>query len=654
MLILSHVHKAYQMGDNVIHALQDVNLTIESGDFVSIMGPSGSGKSTLMHVLGLLDVPDSGTYTIAGLEVSQQSEDELAVLRRGVIGFIFQQFNLLPRISAAENVAIPLLYSQGSMPLERARVLLQQVGLGNRLEHHSNEMSGGQQQRVAIARALINQPKIIFADEPTGNLDSSSEKEIMQVLSDLNKQGITIVIVTHEESIGQQTKRIIRMLDGAIVSDERLAPIDNTHLKMAELSTTAEPAQVQSKFKQLLLHFNLGLRNLLINKVRTALSMLGILIGVGAVVAMLALGRGAQNAIEDQLASLGSNLLVLRPGAVRIGGAAVQEEVGKVTRLTFEDSLALREVPLVRETAAIVDGHVQVVYLNRNWHTSILGVTTAYPRMHNANPVAGRFFTDEENLTRSRVAILGATVIREIFGDRNPLGEFIKINRVSFQVIGVLPTKGHAGPQDQDNRVIVPLNTAMRRLLGKNYVDIIEIEAVSPEAVAKVEDVVIQVMNARHHVRENDLDSSFQLRNMAEVQAAMASSATTMAVLLAFIAAISLLVGGIGIMNIMLVSVTERTREIGLRKAVGAKRSDILTQFLVEAIVISVMGGVLGIVLAWVSTVVLTTITGWPTAISFLSVALAFLFSTAVGLVFGIYPARKASKLPPIEALRYE
>ena len=312
MLELRHAYKRYQLGDNIVQALDDVSVTIEQGDFVAIMGPSGSGKSTLLQVLGLLDVPEQGNYLINGREVATLKEDELAVIRREVIGFIFQQFNLLPRMTALENVALPLLYSEGKYDFERAAGLLEQVGLGSRMLHHPNELSGGQQQRVAIARSLINRPLMILADEPTGNLDSKSQHEILEVLKQLNASGITIIMVTHEDEIAHIAKRVIRMRDGKIISDERSGPVSPGQ-KQTQAVVTAPGTGFQ--LQHVLQHFYQGIRSLAANKVRTGLSMLGILIGVAAVVTMVALGKGAQNAITEQLASLGTNLLTLRSGA---------------------------------------------------------------------------------------------------------------------------------------------------------------------------------------------------------------------------------------------------------------------------------------------------------------------------------------------------
>lgn len=646
------------MGDEEVRAINGVSLNIEPGEFVAIMGPSGSGKSTLMHVLGLLDTPDSGSYKLMGQEVSGLKEDELAALRSEALGFVFQQYNLLARTPADENVALPLLYrSSGAIP-NLAVELLEKVGLGNRTKHKPNELSGGQQQRVAIARALVNKPSIIFADEPTGNLDSTSTKEIMDLLVELNRSGITLVLVTHESDIAAQADRIITMHDGVVATDTKKQTRSVKQVSAKRPAIRAETAKGwMEKIKHVLnsvrIYFREALRALAANKVRAALSMLGILIGVMAVISMLAVGAGAKKTMEERLSSLGSNRLILGPAKKSEG--AVKMAAGDVTRLTLDDAEALaRAKPLLRSVSPQVRGWARFIYKNKNANSQLLGTGVEYAQMGKSQPEWGRFFTEEEIKARARVVVLGMTVVKELFGEGSPLGETVRINSGAFQVIGVLPEKGSSGWRDQDDLAVIPVNTAMFRVMGKKYLDSITIEARSGKDMALAEETVKNIMRRREGIKPGEPDT-FKIYNMVEIQKMASKSTEMFSLLLAAIGGISLLVGGIGIMNIMLVSVTERTREIGLRKALGARRIDIMAQFLIEAIVISMVGGILGLGAGiGISALISTLASDWSTVVTLDSVLTALMFSGAVGIVFGIWPARKASLLDPIEALRYE
>jgi len=650
ILELGKIFKSYKMTEEAegLVVLRNVSLSIEAGEFVSIMGPSGSGKSTLLNILGLLDTPTSGSYKIYGKEVSGLSDDELAILRRDVFGFVFQQFNLLPRMTALGNVELPLLYSRGALNPKSAKKILEQVGLNDRMSHRPQQLSGGQQQRVAIARSLINSPKIILADEPTGNLDSVSGKEILAILKDLNKQGITVILITHEESIAKQADRLIRIHDGEITSDENL----KKGSRSSEHKHSFQKEMTPFSFSELVEHFKEGVKTLWANKVRTGLSILGILIGVAAVITMLALGTGAKKAIQQQMASLGSNLLVLRPNHLRVNGRSTEDPA---FRMNVDDAALLeKNIPYIKEASPTVSGGVQVTYLDKNWSTRITGATPSYARMHAAEPQLGRFFTEAENATRGRVAVVGATVVKQLFGEANPVGELIKINKVTFQIIGVLPEAGATSFRDQDDIIIMPVLTAMYRLLGKDYVDSVDIEITNPEDTTAAQDAIKEFAIKRYNIPLSQQQDAVMVRNMADIQKALSQTSNVMSMLLAAIAAVSLLVGGIGIMNIMLVSVTERTREIGLRKAVGARRRDIMSQFLTEAGVIGLFGGILGILLGISATLLMTAILGWTTFISVGSVLLSFTFSVAIGVIFGMWPAKKAASLNPIDALRSE
>jgi len=652
MIALENLTKTYHLGEHSVHALRGINLEIQQGDFVAIMGPSGSGKSTLAQIIGLLDSPSSGSMKLFNQEVAKLKEEKLALMRREQVGFVFQQFNLLPRVSAKKNVELPLFYARSKSESEISELMLTKVGLLDRQGHTPAELSGGQQQRVAIARALVNQPKIILADEPTGNLDSQSEKEILAILKDLNQSGITIIMVTHEEPIAEIAHRVIRMRDGKIVSDTRNRPIPNSTTHLQELNTFKKtPSSEVFSFAEITEHFEQGLSSLMANKVRTALSVLGILIGVAAVVAMLAVGRGAQKAIETQLASLGSNLLVLRTGSFKSSGVTQALQ----SKLEISDSAAIREsIYGVRSISPVVSRKAQINWNGRNWSTTFQGVGLEWEQLRASTPPQGRFFTRSENETEARVCVVGPTIVKELFEGKNPVGEIIKINRIAFLVVGILPVKGSSGFRDNDDVVILPIKTAMNRLSGENYVDSIEVEVDRPENIEQVESDLSTFMMARKRIPASQQDDAFVVHNLASIRDTFSQTSKTMSMLLATIAAISLLVGGIGIMNIMLVSVTERTKEIGLRKAVGAFPRDILMQFLVESIVVSILGGLAGILLGAAITFTLSKVTGWATSVSIDSIALSFLFSAGIGIIFGIYPARKAARLSPIEALRSE
>ncbi|MFA5928709.1 MAG: ABC transporter permease, partial [Candidatus Margulisiibacteriota bacterium] len=592
MITLKGITKTYKSGEVSFQALCGVDLTIEAGEFVAIMGPSGSGKSTLLHILGMLDRPDGGSYNFSGKEIGQLPDDQLALLRNHLAGFVFQQFHLLARNTALVNTELPLIYGGNRHLKSRAVDKLRAVGLAHRMNNKPNQMSGGEQQRVAIARALVNEPLVIFADEPTGNLDTKSEADIMGVLQKLNTEGKTIIMVTHEQEIADLAKRIIRMRDGKIVKDERrelpvkaavssngqdtLSPVD----KILHGKETLKTAEFMDHLRQ-------AVTAILGSKVRSALSMLGILIGVAAVIAMMGLGQGAKDDITSRLSSLGSNLLTLRSGSHNFRGVA-SEAGGAETKFTVEDADAIKKLGTVKSISPSSGGSGQLVAGNKNWRTRIRGVGVAYPAMHNAVPASGRFFNEDEEKRRVKVAVLGSTVAKELFGEADPLGHSIRINRIPFEVIGVLPSKG-AGPggMDQDDTVQVPYTTAMYRLFGKTNVDSIEVEVKEAGLIAKAKEDLTTLIVQRHKLSGETLNS-FQIIDLSEIQQTVAGTTNTISLLLGCIAAISLLVGGIGIMNIMLVSVTERIREIGLRKAIGARRKDILIQFLIEAVVLTI------------------------------------------------------------------
>ncbi len=654
MLELVDVHRTYQIGDSTVHALRGVSVTIEQGEFVAIMGASGSGKSSLLQILGLLDKPDKGEYLIFGNNVNTLSEDEQAGVRNNVAGFVFQQFHLLKRMDIVDNVRLPYIYSGIKEDFRQEAVKrLKMVGLEQRIDHTPNQLSGGEQQRVAIARALVRDPLIIFADEPTGNLDTKNSAEIMKILQGLHAEGKTIIMVTHENEIAAYAGRVIAMRDGIIVSDERKPGMEPTAKVAGESGFDIRSAEMGSLWQngRFIGFIAQAFQAILANKMRSFLSVLGILVGVASVIAMMALGDGAKEAMQEQLKSMGSNMLSIRAGSAKIRGAA--QGAGAIARFTFLDVDAIASLhTLVKNASGVVNGNGMIVFGNKNWTTSLNGVGYDYGTMRATIPSIGRWFTPEEIQTRQKLAIVGVTVVKQLFDNTNPIGKTVKINRINFTVIGIAPAKGFSGPQDQDDVVFIPVTTAMYRVLGKTYLSGIFVEVAQPNLIQRTTSAINELIRKRHRLKADD--DSFNIRDMTEVQQMLSSTTQTMSLLLGSIAAISLVVGGIGIMNIMLVSVTERTREIGLRKAIGARKNDIMLQFLVESVGMTVSGGFIGIILGIGVSLILSFFAGWAVKTSLISVVLATAFSVLTGIFFGLWPARKAADLKPVEALRYE
>ena len=654
MIEVTNISKTYHLGTVGVQALKEVSFAIGPGEYVAIIGHSGSGKSTLMHVLGLLDRPDSGSYRLCGREVTGLSDDELAYLRNRLIGFVFQDFYLLSSLNALHNAELPLVYAGRGADRKKAKERIAEVGLAARASHRPTELSGGEQQRVAVARALVNDPLIVFADEPTGNLDTKSAEGIIHLLEDLHRRGKTVIMVTHNLEIAERAERVITMRDGVLVSDRRTASAATAGGAAEEAAGPDGVLKARAAGRAAVFgdHLHQALRSIATHKLRAALSMLGILIGVGAVIAMLALGQGAKDSIAQRLASLGSNLLMVRMRAPRVGG--VRLEAGSVARMTTQDASEVAKLPSVQRVSPAVQGRGQIVYGGKNWNTQIQGTGVDYAEMRAAVPRIGRFFTEDEVRRRDKVAVLGPTVARELWGEDNPVGSVIKINRINFQVIGVMPTKGASGWRDQDDVIVVPFSTAMYRLLGKDYLDSLDVQVRDASLLEPAQGEIRELLVKEHRIPATQQEESIDIHNMADIQETLAATTETMSLLLGAIAAISLLVGGIGIMNIMLVSVTERTREIGLRKAIGARRRDILFQFLIEAVLMTMSGGLLGVVMGAGVAVLMANVAEWAVTITPYSVVLATTFSAAVGLIFGVFPARKAAGLDPIEALRYE
>jgi macrolide transport system ATP-binding/permease protein len=654
VIVLRGLEKTYSTDAGEVHAVKGVDLTVNAGDFVAIMGSSGSGKSTMMNILGCLDQASGGTYHLDGVDTSGLDSDELAELRNRKLGFVFQGFNLLSRTTALENVELPLIYSPRRLSPEHraghAVTELERVGLGQRLEHHPNELSGGQQQRVAIARSLVTQPAVLLADEPTGNLDSATSEEIMKLFKTLNEGGITIIMVTHEPDVAAHARRTVVMKDGQIRSDIRRLP--EAAVPPLEAASGAGPRLMAGVFLALNI-LSTSVRALLRNKLRTVLTALGIIIGVAAVIAMVAIGRGASAMIEAQFRSLGSNMLLVFSGQVFKGG--VYRGYGGAGTLTLEDAEAIRtEVQGVVAVSPEVRSTERLIAEGKNYYSTVRGAAPAYFEVRDWSLSSGALFGEEEVRSMATVALLGQTIVDRMFPEGSPIGRTLRIGTVPFQVIGVLSKKG-AAPwgEEQDDVVIIPYTTSMKQIVGTTRLRSINVKVGSALEMASAQEQTNLLLRERHNIADPANDD-FSVRTQDEFIKMATANSRIMTILLGSIAGVSLLVGGIGIMNIMLVSVTERTREIGIRRAVGAKGRDIRLQFIVEAIVLSTIGGAIGIGLGMGTAHLLTHYAGWPALVSGASVAIAFGVSFAVGVVFGFFPAHKAAQLNPIEALRHE
>jgi macrolide transport system ATP-binding/permease protein len=580
--------------------------------------------------------------------------------------------------------------------LERARSALTRLGLSGRERNTPGKLSGGEQQRVAIARALINSPSLLLADEPTGNLDSRTSHEIMETLQSLNRgQRVTIIVVTHESDIAAFADRVVTMRDGQIISDVRAdKPAQPAGTVAAEPKAagtallarkeagggTASRSTAFGAFATMVTAS--ALQALARNKMRSALTMLGVFIGVAALIAMVAVGEGANQAVRKQIESLGTNLVVVMPGAARMGG--FRGGSGSASTLTVSDAEAIRrEASAANSVSYTIRQSGQTQYANRNWSTGIQGVSANYPPVTNWQIAAGRGISEEDDDSAALVAVLGQTAYRQLFDENeNPIDAMIQVRNVPLRVIGVLASKGQTPfGMDQDDLIMVPFTTAERKVLGvaapsqqqapmnwvyppapnpynlqrrlTGFVNQIYVQAVGPSQVDPAISQVTDILARRHRIRPGETND-FSVRNLSQIAETAESSSRIMALLLAAVASISLVVGGIGIMNILLVSVTERTREIGLRMAIGARRLHVLLQFLAEAVILSVTGGIAGILMGAAFSQSLSLVAGWPAPISLTAIIGGFVFSAAVGIFFGYYPARKAARLDPIEALRYE
>jgi macrolide transport system ATP-binding/permease protein len=648
LLQVQDLWREYPSGDGVVAVLKGVNLSIEAGEMVAIIGASGSGKSTLMNILGCLDRPTRGSYSVAGQATKGLEPDELARLRREHFGFIFQRYHLLGDLTAMGNAEIPAIYAGKSSEERRVRTqaLLTRLGLGERLNNRPGQLSGGQQQRVSIARALVNGGDVILADEPTGALDTTSGHEVMKILKELHAEGHTVIIVTHDPNVAANAQRVIEISDGQIVSDKVTAPGGITKLAARPLAggqvAPSWSARLASNWGRLAEAFTMALRAMAGHRLRTLLTMLGIIIGIASVVSMVALGEGSRQRVLADISSMGTNTIDIFTGK-NFG----DRTAGRIRTLVPADARALEQLSYVDSVSPGLSTSVTLRRGNVEATANVSGAGEQFFQVKGYKMDKGMAFDSESVRRQEQEAVIDPATLKALFqADENPIGQVIFLGRLPVRVIGVTKPQDNAFAFGDNLNVWVPYTTAMRRLIGQNHLRSITVRIKDDVPSAAAEKGITNVLTQRHATQD------FFTRNSDSIRQTMEATTQTMTMLISSIAVISLIVGGIGVMNIMLVSVTERTQEIGVRMAVGARQADILRQFLIEAVLVCLMGGVLGIVLALGVGVVFEMIgSTFHLVYSTESIALAFGVSSLIGVVFGYLPARNAARLDPVDAL---
>lgn len=646
LIELRAVSRLYPTGDQPFRALDNINLTIMPGEMVAIIGPSGSGKSTLMNILGCLDHPSEGEYLIAGRAANTLHRDELAQLRRDHFGFIFQRYHLLSHLDSIKNTEIPAIYAgvKKTQRQQRARSLLERLGLGDRLEHCPGQLSGGQQQRVSVARALMNGGQVILADEPTGALDSKSGGEIMALLKELHQQGHTIILVTHDPNVAAHADRTIEMYDGRIIRDEKLHVVPQT----PELPPA--PAESETHFFTPILRlldrgneaFCMAWLALISHRLRTLLTMLGIIIGITAVVCVVALGQGAQQKIISDINSMGTNVIDIIPGK-----GWGDSRASSIHTLVPSDLSVLKNEPYVDSITPILSSNVLLRYLNITASATVSGVSENYMRVRGLEIDQGAWFNADDVSQMAQLVVIDPNTAAKLFPDeKTALGKVLFLDRLPCWVIGITEEKESPFGNNQNLNVWIPYSSAMGRLIGQHYFSSLTVRILGSYNNETAENQIVQLLTRRHGSQD------FYTNSSDTILKTINKTTATMTMLIAAIAIISLVVGGIGVMNIMLVSVTERTHEIGIRMAVGARQSDIMQQFLLEAILVCLLGGMIGIVLSYgIGLIFPLFVSSIKMSFSMWSIIAAFICSTLIGVIFGFVPARNAARLDPVEAL---
>ncbi|UDW84333.1 MacB family efflux pump subunit [Pasteurella canis] len=638
---INDLNKFFGEGNSRTQVLKNIHLEIKKGEFIAIIGASGSGKSTLMNIIGCLDSASSGSYKISNIEVSQLDKDALSDLRQKKFGFIFQRYNLLSTLTALENVALPAIYAgvEQKTRLIRAKHLLEKLGLQDKLANKPTQLSGGQQQRVSIARALMNGGEIILADEPTGALDSKSGATVMNILQQLHHEGHTIIVVTHDQQIAQFANRIIEIKDGEIIQDQQKSNW------VVEKSTT--PTIQKTRFTllkdQFIESFKMSINAIVAHKLRSLLTMLGIIIGITSVVSVVALGNGSQQKILSNISSLGTNTMDIYNGT-----GFGDRRAERMQNLTVSDANFLAKQSYIESVTPNSAVSGSLTYSNQSFTAQVKGVNEQFFNVKGINLLQGQLFTSYDVAQNAQVAVIDSNTLRQIFNNRSPLGQIIMINKKPLRVIGVANPAG-INSNNSSLTIWLPYTTAMYKISGNAKIDSITVKIKDDINTQVAEKDLTQILTIRHGKKD------FFIINSDTIKQTIENTTNTMKLLISSIALISLVVGGIGVMNIMLVSVTERTKEIGIRMAIGARQSNILQQFLIESVLICLIGGVLGICASLIFGLVFNQFaTNFSMIFSPFSIITAVLCSSLIGIIFGYIPAKNAAKLNPINALARE